>query len=176
MQEHGEVSDFFSFVTSVSKLLEEAAGIRYAEVSRSIHPQGHAPRHAFEGGVAPADFVAGMIADEGLVCVSDAEDARGYNLAKAAVAEFAHQTPGWHRSSDGVYHKPQDEVTLTIRPLLDRESGRYGFGVEVRDGTIEPGGDSSGLGDVQSRHAGFDISAPVEEAAEFVQSARDFRR
>ena len=173
---HEETMDFFRFVTSVSTLLAEVSGVRYAEVARSIHPHSYASRHAFDGGVSPEDFVAGIMEDEGFLCVAEAADAREYNLAQAALSEFVFETPGWHRSADGVYFMPDGDKTLTIRPLLDKASGRYGFGVEVRDGVIQPGGSASQLGDVESRHAGLDIGTPVEEALNCVKSSRDFRR
>lgn len=173
---HEETRNFFRFVTSVSTLLAEVAGIRYAEVARSIHPHSYAPKHAFDAGVSPEAFVAGMVADEGFLCVAEAADARAYNLARAALSEFVFETPGWHRSADGVYFMPEGDKTLTIRPILDKESGGYGFGVEVRDGVIQPGGSASQLGAAESRHAGFDIGTPVEEALQFVKSSSDFRR
>ncbi|NTF17514.1 hypothetical protein G6L37_03825 [Agrobacterium rubi] len=171
-----EQRDFFRFATSVSNILKEVAGIGYAEVSRSIHPLGHAPRHAFDGGVTPADFVSGLIVDEGFVQVRDHADARAYNLAQAALSEFVFETVGWHRSADGVYFMSQDDMTLTARPLLDKESGRFGFGIEVRTGTIEPGGSSVELGDIEGRFAGFDIKEPVSEAVEFITSSRQYHR
>lgn len=175
-QKPDETRNFFGFLTSVSTILEQQAGIRYAEVSRSIHPNGHAPRHAFEGGVDAKTFVQGILADEGFRNVADDADARGFNLAQAAISEFVFATPGWHRSVDGTYFMPEEDKTLTIRPILNKATGQFGFGVEVRDGAIRPGETADVLGEVESRHSGIDIGTPVAEAVEHANSSSQLRR
>lgn len=167
---HGEQGNFFRFLTSASSRLEAVAGVRYAEIARSLHPNGHAARHAFEGGVAPETFAEGILVDEGFRKLSDFEDARAFNLAITAIAEFAYVTPGWHRSADGTYFSSEQDLTLTIRPVADKTSGTFGFGVEVRPGSISPGGTADELGAVEARFASTDIAEAVGEGRAYAKS------
>jgi hypothetical protein len=177
--EQAKPNDYFRFVADVNTILLETAGVSYAEVVRSIHPGSDAPKHAFDGGVAPAAFVAGIIADERFMelggDLSD-EAVRGHNIAMAAIAEFVFETDDWHRSGDGRYFSHCEENTLTIRPVSD-ENGRYGFGVEVWSGTSSSPdvAVTDDMGEPIARFAGHDITAPVNVATEHLESASHLR-
>lgn len=166
----GEQGNFFRFLTLASSRLEATAGVRYAEIARSLHPNGHAARHAFDGGVSPENFAEGILSDEGFRTLSNFHDARAFNLAQAAIAEFAYVTPGWHRSIDGTYFSHEQDLTLTIRPLADKTSDAFGFGVEVREGSISPGGTAEDLGPVQARFASLDIAEAVSDSRDYIAS------
>jgi hypothetical protein len=173
-QEEGS-GDFFTFAAAASAILAERAGVRYSEISRSIHPGFDAPRHAFDGGVEPGAFVSGIIADEGFRELGgdrSPDDVRAYNLAQAALAEFVFETPGWHRSENGTYFFPAGDRTMTIRPVGNSAEGRVGFGVEVWDGSI---GEVDFQAESVVRFASFDIREPVNQAREHIQSISDFR-
>lgn len=178
--EQAKPGDFFRFVADVNAILLELTAVSYAEVMRSIHPGGDAPKHAHDAGLAPSEFVSGLIADERFLerggPASD-EEVRGHNIVMAALAEFVYESEGWHRSADGTYFATDGENTMTIRPVADRHEGRYGFGVEVWSGSsgsidhpVTPD-----MGEPVARFAGYDIANPVAQAVEHVASARQFR-
>jgi hypothetical protein len=169
--------NYFGFVADVNTILLARAGVSYAEVVRSIHPGSDAPKHAFEGGVSPSDFVSGIIADETFLEIESdhsAADVRGHNMAMAAIAEFVYETPGWHRTSDSTYFSHTEDSTLTIRPVAN--AGRYGFGVELWEG-ISSDHDSAitpDMGSPIARFAGYDIDDPIKQAQEHIASAKVF--
>jgi hypothetical protein len=176
--EQTKPNDYFGFVADVNTILLERAGVSYAEVVRSIHPGSDAPKHAFDGGVAPADFVSGIIADERFLengGQRTTASVRNHNLIMAAIAEFVYETPGWHRGADGRYFSQTEDNTLTIRPVADEE-GRYGFGVEVWDGTsnVHVSATTTDMGAPIARFAGYDIAEPIDQAQEHIASAKNF--
>lgn len=169
-------NDYFSFVADVNAILLERTGISYAEVIRSIHPGSDAPKHAFDGGVAPADFVSGIVADEHFMELGGHKAAtavRAHNLAMAALAEFVFETEGWHRSGDGRYFSSDGDNTYTIRPVANEE-GRYGFGVEIWEGSSQSPdiAVTEEMGEPVARFAGFDIGSPIEQAHDHVASSK----
>lgn len=172
-------NDYFSFVADVNAILLDRTGVSYTEVIRSIHPGSDAPKHAFDGGVAPSDFVSGIVADENFMELGGQKPAsavRGHNLAMAALAEFVYETEGWHRSADGQYFSSDGGSTLTIRPVPD-EDGRYGFGVEIWEGCSQSPdiAVTEEMGEPSARFAGHDIGSPIEQARDHAASAKQLR-
>jgi hypothetical protein len=180
VKDQARPGDFFCFVADVNTILLARAAVSYAEIMRSIHPGGDAPKHAYDGGVSPSSFVEGLIADERFVEIGDEiprEEVRGHNLAMAALAEFAFESEGWHRSADGAYFSRSEDCTMTIRPVADRIAKRFGFGVEIWNGTSASSdvAVTEEMGEPVERFAGFDISEPVGEAFEFVERTKNYR-
>ncbi len=176
--EQAKPNDYFRFVADVNAILLERTCVSYAEVIRSIHPGSDAPKHAFDGGVAPADFVSGLIADEHFMELGGQKVAtavRGHNLAMAALAEFAYEAEGWHRSGDGRYFSSDGDNTFTIRPVANEE-GRYGFGIEIWEGSSQSPdiAVTEEMGEPVARFAGYDIGSPIKQALEHVASAKQF--
>lgn len=167
--------NFFGFISDVNLLLASRAGISYSEVAQSLHPGGDAPRHAAENGVEPADFVAGIMQDEGFIEINDEvslDEARDYNRVKTAIAEFVFVNPEWHRTSDGIAFAAFNDDVLMMKPVQNKSDHSYGFGVEIRQGAIRSDDmmTFSSLGTVEAKFAGFDIAKPLNLASNHINS------
>lgn len=129
--------DRSAYLGGVDRMLLERAGVRYLKIRDSIHPGGEAFKVAFENGVPVEEFVSNTMSDFGLKSVSEIGSVSGagyYNSTKAAMCEFAISSAWWTRGRDGfLYHETPDGVAV-MRPVLDRKTGRYGFGIEFREG------------------------------------------
>lgn len=172
-------TDFFRFAADVNLLLQSRAGIPYSEVAQSLHPGGDAPRHALENGVTAAEFVSGLIEDEGFIQIADGythEEAYDYNRVKTAIAEFVFMNPDWHRTADGISFSNYEDNLIVMRPVQNSRDRTYGFGVEIRQGAerSEDMTTFSNLGDVQAQFAGFDIQKPIDLAREHMASRNAF--
>lgn len=130
------------YLAEVHEAMRQAAGVDYVGrlgVGESIHPGGEAWKDAYDRQVPARAFVEQTIIDFGFVRAGGAfsvEDARGYNTVKAAMCEFSAQSPDWIRGKDGTLFKEVEDGVAVMRPVRERRSGRFGFGIEVREGAV----------------------------------------
>jgi len=179
------------YLGQVNETMAREAGVRYLEVKDSIHPGGEAWKDAYDRMVQPSAFVDRTISDFGFRRLADGhspEDARNYNLAKAAMCEFSSGNADWTRGNAGIIFKKRDEgVAVLVNevpdgvgvmfPVRERKSGRFGFGIEFRAGAqmdeyktrLEVPGEKSG------QYAAMDMSDAIEDYDKARRVERDFR-
>ena len=176
----GHADSFYDFVSDVSVLMKARAGVTYAQIAKSFHPGMHAPKEAARNGVTPIDFVSGMIEDERLLEMGDdvsPKEAHDYNMAVAAIAEFALENKDdWHRTVDGVYFSEIEEKVLTLRPVRNRHDHTYGFGVQIHDGAVKNdlGTTFVEMGGIKAKFAGSDIHQALEQTQDYVMTLRSY--
>lgn len=168
------------YLGQVNETMARAAGVRYLEVKDSIHPGGEAWKDAYDRMVQPSAFVDRTISDFGFRRLADGhspEDARNYNLAKAAMCEFSSGNAEWTRGVDGALFNETSEGVGVMFPVRERKSGRFGFGIEFRAGAqmdeyktrLEVPGEKSG------QYAAMDMSDAIKDYDSARRAERDFR-
>lgn len=168
------------YLGQVNDIMNRAAAVRYLEVAPSIHPGGEAWKDAYDRAVPAGTFVDRTIDDFGFVRAGashSAEDARLYNLAKAAMCEFSLGNPEWTRGADGALFNETASGIGIMRPVRERKSGRFGFGIEFREGA-ELNALKTGLaaqGERTGQFAAMDMSEALETYEASRKVERDFR-
>src|SRR5690606_21447379 len=97
---------------------------------------GEAWKDAYDRNVPARVFVEQTISDFGFMRIGGAfgaEDAKGYNSAVAALCEFSVQSPEWVRGRDGRLFRELEGGVAVMRPVRERRSGQFGFGIEFRE-------------------------------------------
>jgi hypothetical protein len=168
--------EFLHFLQDVNLLLTMKAGVSYAAVMRSIHPDLEAPRTALDNGVTPLDFVERVIEAENFMPVGDdvtPDEAGSHNVAIAAIAGFAFANRGeWHRTLDGAYYSEVgDDQTIFLRPVFSHKLNAYAIGSEIREGAALNAERTSFevFGTVTGRYPGPDIGQAVDKALDHVE-------
>jgi len=128
------------YLAEVHEAMKDMAGVDYVGrvgVQESIHPGGEAWKDAYDRFVPARAFVDQTIRDFGFIRVGGSygrEDAGRYNAVKAAMCEYSAGSAEWIRGKDGTLFKTIDDGVALMRPVRDRVSGRFGFGIEIREG------------------------------------------
>jgi hypothetical protein len=172
-----------SYLAEVNEAMQELAGVRYVGprgVAESIHPGSEAWKDAYDRQVPARAFVEQTMRDFGFVRAGAAfsiDDAESYNSVKAAMCEFAAESTDWVRGHDGTLFNVQEDGVALMKPVRDRKSGRFGFGIEFREGAELDMGSRTLVrpGERTGTYAGFDIDQAMNKWTVAVRARADLR-
>lgn len=128
------------YLAEIHEIMQEMAGVPYSGwggISESIHPGSEAWKDAYDCQVPARTFVERTIRDFGFVRVGSAfnlDEAGKFNRIKAAMCEFSATSAEWLRGPDGTLFNASEDGVAIMKPILDHRSGRFGFGIEFREG------------------------------------------
>lgn len=172
--------DRVDYLKQVDNAMLEMAGVRYLDVWPDIHIGSEPWKDAFDRGVSPKQFVQDTMRDFGFVQagkVCSADEAASFNRVKAAMSGFSWgNESGWMRGVDGTLFQETDDGVAVMKPVRCRNSGRYGFGIEYREGAVLDEFKTRLVenGTPAGRFAGFDMQKALEDY-DSVRNARQFR-
>lgn len=171
--------DRAGYLKQVNDFLSTAAGVRYLDVANSIHPGAEAWKDAYDRGVPVKAFVEQTMQDFGFVRVGkdfSREEAGSYNKVKAAMCEFSMGNGEWTRGNDGTLFNDAEGGVAMMKPVRDRLSGKFGFGIEFREGAVLDALRTRVLvsGKAVEHYAGLDMGKALNDYAAVHAVARRF--